>query len=136
MAQQDATRLLARIFGPYLLLSGIVLAVRRADLPAILDAFQRDLGLTVTAGFMTLLFGVVFVALHNRWRGPVQVVVSLIGWLFAIKGLLLLLGFTPYAQVTAGIVASSGVMLGTGLVFVIVGIWLSWAGFRQVSAFS
>ena len=136
MAQQDATRLLARVFGPYLLLSGAAVAVRRGDLPAVLAAYERDVGLSMTAGFLVLLFGLVVVAVHNRWRSPAQIAVSLVGWLVALKGLLLLVGFTPFAQATAGLVAAPAAMLGFGLVFIALGAWLSWAGFRGASASS
>jgi hypothetical protein len=48
--------------------------------------FAHTLGLLWVTGFMTFVMGAVLVALHNMWCRDWRVIVTLLSWLTAIKG--------------------------------------------------
>lgn len=67
------------------------MAVNRAATLDILDRFFADPALMWVTGVFTLLIGVTVIVLHNEWSGgAVPVIVTLYGWIAALKGLLFL----------------------------------------------
>lgn len=82
---------LAILIGLYELAAGIVSLSGRMDWNAILDEFERSPGLTFVTGFMAFAIGGAMILGHNHWTDPLAVIVSLVGWIAAAEGLLIML---------------------------------------------
>src|ERR1700733_13444919 len=86
------TSFLGRLFGVYFILFAAIMFLRKQ---AILDGITGALsnpGIMLTFGVILLFAGLAMVLGHNLWSGGVlPVVVTLIGYLTALKGLLILL---------------------------------------------
>ena len=62
-------------------------------------------------GAILLMGGLVIIAFHQYWRSPAAIIVSVVGWFLAIRGLLLLT--VPQAYDAAGnAIYSSGAIRG------------------------
>lgn len=130
--RDDRTRLLARIFGPYLVVVAAMLIMRRDQLATIFPAFMRDEPLTMATGAFTLMAGLAILAVHHRWRGASAIAVSLIGVAAAGKGAWLLIA----PGVGAGLVeiaARPPVILPMAALAALAGLWLSAVGWRARS---
>jgi hypothetical protein len=105
---QDRTRMFARVMGPYLAIIAAVVALRPDDMRAMLSKFEADPVLSFVTGVFTLLLGLVIIALHPYWRGGAAIIVSVVGWLFAVQGLVLVAGSHAYFAVASSAVDTMG----------------------------
>lgn len=84
----DTTRRFARVLGPFFAIVSATVVVRA---PAELLA---EFGATAiwpwVSGAFVLMGGIIVVALHPYWHGVAAVIVSLLGWLMVLRGVLLL----------------------------------------------
>jgi hypothetical protein len=89
--EQIRTRMFARAFGPFFLIVPSIIAVRaESQMPVLLDEFSRDPLWQWALGAILLMWGSVIIAFHQYWRSVAAVLVSLLGWFLAIRGILIL----------------------------------------------
>jgi hypothetical protein len=105
---QKRTRMFARVMGPYMAIIAAMVALRPDDMRAMLSKFEADPLLSFVTGVFTLLLGLVIIALHPYWRGGAAIIVSVVGWLFAIQGLVLVAGSHAYFAVASSAVDTMG----------------------------
>jgi hypothetical protein len=105
---QNRTRMFARVMGPYMAIIAAIAALRPDDLRAMLSKFEADPLLSWVTGAFTLLLGLVVVALHPYWRGGAAIIVSVVGWLVAVQGLLLVAGSHAYFAIANSAVDTMG----------------------------
>ncbi len=88
---QIRTRMFARAFGPFFLIVPSIIAVRAtSQMPVLLNEFSRDPMWQWVLGAVLLMWGSVIIAFHQYWRSVAAVLVSLLGWFLAIRGILVL----------------------------------------------
>jgi K+ transporter len=87
---QHNTLMFARVLGPFLVISCVTAVVRASDMRALVTAFGANPVWPWVTGAFMLVGGLIVVALHQCWRGAAAVVVSVMGWLLALRGLFLL----------------------------------------------
>ena len=56
----------------------------------IIEDFENSPGLTYFAGMITLILGMLLVGYHNIWIKNWTLVITLIGWLILLKGIMLI----------------------------------------------
>ena len=87
---QPQTRRFARVLGPFLTILVIVALMRADDMPQLLSEFTTsDVWPWVTGAFV-LMGGIAIIAFHQIWRGLPAIIVSTLGWLLAVRGVLLI----------------------------------------------
>lgn len=129
----DSARLSARIVGPFVMAAGAAAVLRRDDLPVLVAGFRDQPSLTFAVGLLVLLAGVSLLALHHRWRSPAEIALSLIAWLFTLRGALLLLAPDVILDLADRMLVSTPLIVGAGLAAVALGVWLSLVGYRQAA---
>ena len=82
----NTSLLLARIFGPYCMIVALSFILRRQDYAKVVDGFLKDPMIKIFGGAVALLIGLLVVNIHNVWVLGWAVIVTLIGWLSLIKG--------------------------------------------------
>src|SRR5262249_20082246 len=87
--QQTRTRLFARVLGPFLVIVDLTAVARASEMPSLLAQFEANSLWTWVSGAFILLFGLVMVGGHQYWRGAAAIIVSLLGWLITLRGVLL-----------------------------------------------
>ena len=94
------TLFLSRLLGLYCIICALSMMVRKQTILATVTALLDNPMAMFLLGLFTLLAGLAMILAHNLWSGrPLVVIVTLVGWLTLIKGLLFL--FLP-PQMAAG----------------------------------
>jgi FtsH-binding integral membrane protein len=126
------TRMFARVMGPYLTIVPTTVAVRGSYVQTLFNEFKANPMWPWLYGAILLMSGLFIIAFHQYWRSPAAVIVSLVGWFFAIRGILLLT--VPRAYDAAGdAVYSSGARAAIWVLFVglsSAGLYLSYVGWK------
>jgi len=125
------TVFLSRLIGLYCILASLAMAVHRQATVETMAALIHTPPVLFLAGIIALLAGLAMVLGHNVWSaGALPVVVTLVGWVTLIRGLLVLF-LSPGAEVRlfTGLRYDQLFYLycGVGLVF---GVYLTYGGFK------
>src|SRR5690348_4942519 len=84
------TRMFARVLGPFFVIFAVTTVARASEMRKLLSDFEANSALPwVTAGFL-LLVALVIVGLHQYWRGAAAIIVSVVGWVFALRAIFLM----------------------------------------------
>ena len=129
------TTFLSRLLGLYCILAGLSMVSHRQATVDTVIALVHNAPLLFILGVITLLAGLAMILSHNIWSGGVlSVIVTLIGYLTLIKGLLFLF-LSPEA--------AAGLFLGAlhyeqlfylyAAISLIFGAYLTYGGFRSTS---
>ena len=118
------SKYIARLMGPVLLIMAVGMALGLAmegqGYSSLLKEFIGNRGLIFITGILALVAGVAIVNAHNLWVPDWRVIVTVLGWLLVLRGIMLLV--FPVAVQTLGdrIVASqSGIVAGAAITFVL-----------------
>ncbi len=129
------TLFLSRLNGLYCILVALSMITRRQATLESVTALLHDPSMMFILGVITLAAGLAMVLGHNIWSGAALVViVTLVGWITLIKGLLFL--FLPPEM-------EAGLFLGQlhyqelfylyGAISLVLGIYLTYGGFKSTS---
>lgn len=130
--RSEPTRTLARVAGPLMLLSGVAVALRRDKMIAVIDGFAADPALSFVSGVFTLLIGLIIIALHQKWGSVTQVIVSLIGWLLALRGAVLLFAPEDMVALAHQVIGQGATPIGVaGAVMALIGLYLTLIGYAR-----
>ena len=124
----DASLLLARLLGPLFLAAGLGLLLNQAHYRKMLHSFLTDAALYYFSGALALTVGVAILLFHNLWVADWRVVITIIGWLSVLKGVVRLL-FPQAGQKLAGKFLAPGMFLGFGAFAAVFGGWLCYVGY-------
>jgi len=91
---------LARLIGPVLLVVGIAVFAHQRDFHDIAAEFLTSRALMFLSGFVLLPAGLAIMLAHNVWTADWRVLITILGWLTAIGGVLRLLA--PQVVLRAG----------------------------------
>jgi hypothetical protein len=129
---QIRTRMFARVMGPFLTIVPTTVAVRGHYMEELFTEFKANPMWPWLYGAILLAGGLFIIAFHQYWRSPAAVIVSLVGWFFLIRGILLLT--VPGAYDAAGnAIYSSGASAMLWVLFVCLasaGLYLTYIGWR------
>jgi len=130
-AQSQTTRLFARVLGPYLAIAMAVYAARTPDLRELFTAFDSNPMLVWVTGAFTLLTGLVIVAFHQRWKGAAAIIVSALGWLTTIKGIVIMAFPGSYASVANMMANRNGLYIADVILVGLTGLYLTYVGWSR-----
>jgi hypothetical protein len=127
------TAFLSKLIGVYCILVGVVMGAQKQATLATVVALVHDSAALFVFGLILVAAGLAIILSHNIWRGgAVPVIVTLVGWLSLVKGLLFLV-LPPPAAVGIGLwgAAYDQYFYVDVAASVIVGAYLTYAGFRH-----
>jgi uncharacterized membrane protein len=129
---QVRTRMFARVLGPFFTIVPTTVAVRGGYMQELFTEFKANPMWPWLFGAILLIFGMVVIAFHQYWRSPAAIIISVVGWFLAIRGVLLLT--VPRAYDAAGnALYSSGATAVIWVVFICLasaGVYLTYVGWR------
>ena len=96
----------ARVIGPLFAFSCITAVVRASDMKAQVTDFDANPLWSWVTGAFVLTGGLIIVAVHQYWHGSPSIIVSLVGWLLALRGLLLLAFPSTFMSMTNSVLAA------------------------------
>ena len=122
------TRAFARVLGPFLLIVPMVVAVRMEQMNALFAGFFATPALPFTMGVILLFGGLLIIANHQIWSSGPAIVISVLGWLFVLRGVALLAAPELIERAAASLIGATIVIrIGFGLAAAL-GLWLTYAG--------
>jgi len=82
--------LVAKILALTYISAGIAALSGKITFSKIVEDFERSPGLTFVTGFITLIIGMLLIAYHNIWVKNWTVLITIIGWVSLLKGVVLI----------------------------------------------
>lgn len=125
---QHSTRMFARVLGPFFVISCVTAVVRASDMRALVSDFGTNPLWPWLAGAFVLVGGLTIVALHQCWRGVAAVIVSVMGWLLTLRGLLLLAFPTTFMSMANSVVEAGALWRTVCVCFALIGLYLTYVG--------
>ena len=83
------------LIGLYELTAGLAGLTRRLDWQAMTDEFERSTALSFVTGFMVFAIGGVMIMNHHHWTDPLAIIVSAVGWIALVEGIVMMLFAKP-----------------------------------------
>src|ERR1043165_4638184 len=99
--------------------------------PALAEQISRDPGLIFVSGILLFVAGLAILRAHNIWAGGWPVLVTVLGWLAVLGGLLRILFATQLAAIAAAVGGSTGWIIVGAVVLLVVGAFLSFKGYSR-----
>ena len=90
-AAMETSLFLAKVFGLYFMVTGLVAPLRRKDLMAMVEQLFENRPLIFVLSFVGFVIGLLLVVSHNVWLAGWPVVVTILAWLVLLKALVYLL---------------------------------------------
>ena len=124
------SRFIAGLLGITFLAAGLALLMNYDLFAHMLAAAAHEPLLVMLAGFLSLLAGVAIIQVHNVWRGW-PALVSLIGWLAVVTGLVRVIFPIQMAGLAALFTAVPGVVPVMAVVLLLLGLFLCWKAYGR-----
>ena len=129
------TIFLSKLIGIYCILLALPMAMHKQATLLMVTALVNDASAMYLFGLITVAAGLAIILNHNRWSGgALPIVVTLVGWLTLLKGMLSLI-LPPPEAAGIGIWGSAYhqyYYLDVALAFIL-GVFLTYGGFRSNS---
>lgn len=127
-SEAQTTRFCARVIGPLMLITGVIVIARFDALVLMTPAILQDGPLAFIAGIFTLILGLTLFAAHHHLSSAPAIAITIIGGLTIVRGVSLMLAPDIIASFTNTMIQSGPAVLIAGAVSVLIGLWLGWAG--------
>jgi len=126
----STSKLIAGLMGPTLVALAAALVLNLGAIPVLVEAVSHDPALVLVSGVVTFVAGLAVVRSHNRWAADWTVLVTILGWLALLGGLVRMLFPVKLAQMAAGFTGHQGAVMAEAAVFLVLGAFLSVKGYR------
>ena len=120
---------LAKVIGLYLLIIGLGMLINRKEFEPLIRQVVKDKLLIFLSGTMALLLGLLVVLSHNVWTPDWRGLITLLGWLTLLKGLMRVLLPSVAEQIRDSVMKSKNVLTVMATILAFVGLYLSIVGY-------
>lgn len=118
------TYFLAMVVGWYLLITGLLLVFKRNVVVSAMNDIIGQNGLLFFIAAVTLIVGLLMVASHNVWVMGWPVVITLLGWLAVISGIIRMFCPETVHMMWRKISAKPEILTVSGVIVLIIGLFL------------
>jgi len=125
------SKMIAGLIGPTLVAIGAAILLNFGSFPALAEQVSRDPALIFLSGILLFVAGIAIVRAHNIWAGGWPVLVTILGWLAVLGGLLRMLFPTRFAAIAAGVGQSTGLIIAVTVVLLVLGAFLLFKGYSR-----
>ena len=129
---QTRTRMFSRVLGPFLIIVDVTAVARASDMQSLLSQFEANSLWTWVTGAFIQLFGLIVVAGHQYWRGAAAIIVSLLGWLITLRGLLLFAFPQAFVSAANSMIGAQAWWVAACVIFALIGLYLTYVGWAPV----
>ncbi len=117
---------IASIFGPFLVIIGLWMLLYSGNFMKVVASVKATVGVFYLTGFINLLLGIFILREYNDWQPNLSFVVTLLGWAFVLRGLMVL--FMPHLLIKMTMTKRS-FLKGVGIVPLAGGVLLCWLAY-------
>jgi hypothetical protein len=125
------SKTIAGLIGPTLIAIAATMLLNLSTLPVLVEEASRDPALIYLSGLLMFIAGFAIVRAHNRWTGAWPVLVTLLGWLALLGGLLRMLFPIQLGQLALGLAPRTGVLSAAAVVLLLIGGFLSFKAYGR-----
>jgi hypothetical protein len=126
------SKTIAALLGPTLVATAAMVLTNLEAMPTLVEELSKSPMLIVLAGYAAFVPGLAIVYFHNQWTGGWPVLVTLIGWLSLMIGLIRMVFPVQLAGIMAkAALAMAGVLPVIGVVFLLIGCVLSFKAYGR-----
>ena len=119
------TILVAKIAAVGYLAAGVGALNGSLSIKKMISDFQKNEGLRLMTGFTTLIIGMLLIENHNIWAWEWPVLVTIIGWGAAIKGV----GYIAFPKQLFSLAPLFKSEKGTAILMLVIGLVFGYYGF-------
>ena len=130
---ETATRMFSRVLGPFLVIIDTTAVARSSQMQSLLSQFEANSMWTFVTGAFILLIGLIILGAHQHWRGAAAIMVSLLGWLITLRGLLLVAFPKVFVSAAQAMIGAQAWWVALCIVFAVVGLYLTYVGWAPAS---
>jgi len=125
----DVSIFIAKIIGLVYVVIGLGMFLNGKYYKKMVDSMMKESSVWYFGGIVALIIGFLIVSVHNVWEFSWVVLVTIIGWMAFLKGLLLLMAPKWMMSMGMGIFKKFKSFSILGIIIVIVGLIFSYFGF-------
>ncbi len=128
----STSKTIAGLLGPTLVATALMILLNLGAMSGVIDELSKSPMLFILAGYAAFVPGLAIVYFHNRWTGGWPILITLVGWLSVIVGLIRMV----FPLQLAGVMAKAGpslhvVLPVVGFVFLLIGGALTFKGYGR-----
>ena len=123
--------MIAGLMGPTLIAIAAGMLFNLGTFLLLSEQISRDTGLIFVSGILLFVAGLAILRAHNIWVGGWPVLVTVLGWLAILGGLLRMLFPTRLAEIAAAVGGSTGGIIAGTVVLLVLGAFLSVKGYSR-----
>jgi len=123
------SKAIAGLVGPTLAAIAVGMLFNLASFPALAEQVSREPALIFLSGVLLFVAGLAIVRVHNVWSGGWPVLVTILGWLALVGGLIRILLPTRLAEIAAGFGQNTGLITAAAIVLLVIGGFLSFKAY-------
>jgi hypothetical protein len=120
---------IARLLGPPLLLAGLSLIAHQSFYRSVAENVRNAPALLYMIGMLRLLAGLAIVLVHNVWVADWRVLITLIGWIALVRGVLILAAPEAVIGMTRSFLEREGMLALLAAVAIVLGGALCFFGY-------
>ncbi len=121
----------ARLVGPLFVAIGLGILINTPFYVGAVIEGVHSPTLVYLSGIATLLAGLAILNAYRAWTADWRVIITALGWIFVIAGILRLVVPELVTKLATTIYAGTTALLITGAIVLVVGGFLSFEGYRQ-----
>lgn len=124
----DVSIFLAKLLGIYLLIVGVAYFFRREFFREVIRDFYNSPALIAISSVLNLIIGLLIVLNHNVWEFSWKVVITIIGYLSIVKGIMHLY-FPEYGKKLSTKFVENDIFVYSGVISLALGVYLLYHGY-------
>jgi hypothetical protein len=124
----STSKLIAGLMGPTLVAIAAAILLNLASLP---EQISRDPGVIFLSGILLLVAGLAITRAHNVWAGGWPVLVTVLGWLAILSGLIRMFFPMQLAALAAAMAQRPAGIITAAVVVLVLGGFLSFKAYSR-----
>ena len=126
------SKTLAGLIGPTLIALAAALLINLGSISTLVESVSRDPALVLVSGVLSFVAGLAVVRVHNHWAGDWAVLVTILGWLLLVGGLVRILFPIWLAGMAANLAQNTGFIAGEAVVLLVIRAFLSYKAYISI----
>lgn len=123
------TIFLAKLFGLYAIIGGVVILIRESYFLPVLGAFVKERLLRLVIAILEVLGGLALVLTHNNWSSLAAGIITVFGWAMLLEGVFYMVASDDAIESLMKVFNNKTWYLFSGILSIAFGIYLTGFGF-------
>ncbi len=123
---------IAQIIGLLFSIDAVGILINTAIYRRMVEEFTESPALCYLGGILALFFGLFILNFNNAWTADWTVIITIIGWLSAVKGVLLIVFPKVYLNFSNWMRMGDAMMRYIGIIYLLLGLFLTFKGFGLI----